>query len=131
VENIGVIGLGKLGLPLAAVIAEAGYRVSGVDYNQNLINKLKNREFNYDEPNLNEILAKHDHKIKFETDYTLLIDTDIVYIILPTPSDAFGYFDDSLIVSAVKNLISNTKVYKCKVKLLIIIVIIFYRLRIN
>jgi UDP-N-acetyl-D-mannosaminuronate dehydrogenase len=105
VENIGVIGLGKLGLPLAAVIAEAGYRVSGVDYNQNLINKLKNREFNYDEPNLNEILAKHDHKIKFETDYTLLIDTDIVYIILPTPSDAFGYFDDSLIVSAVKNLI--------------------------
>ena len=108
-EKIGIIGLGKLGLPLAAVIAEAGYTVSGVDYNQSLINKLQNHAFGYDEPNLNDILTKHAHKIEFGTDYKLLFDTDIVYIILPTPSDTFGNFDDSLIVSAVKNLLKIWK----------------------
>lgn len=109
VENIGIIGLGKLGLPLAAVIAEAGYTVSGVDYDQSLINKLQNHAFGYDEPNLNDILTKHAHKIEFGTDYKLLINADIVYIILPTPSDTFGNFDDSLIVTAVKNLLKIWK----------------------
>jgi|694.fasta_scaffold117968_2 UDPglucose 6-dehydrogenase len=104
-EKIGVIGLGKLGLPLAAVMAQAGYEVFGVDKNLSLINQLQKHEFNYDEPDLNDILNNHKDKIKFGTDYTLLIDANIVYLILPTPSDFSGQFDDSHIISAINNLL--------------------------
>jgi UDP-N-acetyl-D-mannosaminuronic acid dehydrogenase len=44
-ESIAVIGLGNAGLPLAAVIADRGLKVIGVDVNEsrcNLINQGKN-----------------------------------------------------------------------------------------
>ena len=37
---MGVVGLGKLGLPLAATLANAGHTVMAVDLNEDLIDKL-------------------------------------------------------------------------------------------
>ena len=119
-EKIGVIGLGKLGLPLAAVMAQAGYEVFGVDKNLSLINQLQKNEFNYDEPDLNDILNNHKDKIKFGTDYTLLVDANIVYLILPTPSDFSGQFDDSYIISAINNLL---KIWRDRLHSKVIVVV--------
>jgi len=41
---IGVVGLGYVGLPLAIAFAEAGFRVIGIDANQNKIDVLRKRE---------------------------------------------------------------------------------------
>lgn len=38
--NIGVIGLGYVGLPLALELAEVGFKVYGIDVDVNKINKL-------------------------------------------------------------------------------------------
>ena len=38
--KVGVIGLGYVGLPLAMEFVNAGYKVSGIDIDQNKINSL-------------------------------------------------------------------------------------------
>jgi UDP-N-acetyl-D-mannosaminuronate dehydrogenase len=40
-EKIGVVGLGKLGLPLALVFCKVGYQVSGVDVNPEQIEQIR------------------------------------------------------------------------------------------
>ena len=40
-ERISIIGLGKLGLPMAACLAHKGYRVIGVDLNLDIIQAVK------------------------------------------------------------------------------------------
>ena len=53
-SRLGVVGLGKLGLPLAAVLGSAGHSVIGVDQNSSLIEELRGQNFSYVEPELNE-----------------------------------------------------------------------------
>lgn len=61
--KISVIGLGKAGLPLAAVIADAGFDVIGVDVDKKKI-ELINKGINpiKEEPGLSKILKKHGGK---------------------------------------------------------------------
>ena len=58
--KIGVIGLGKAGLPLAAVIAENNIQVIGIDIDQDRVNKI-NSGINPipEEEGLSELLKKH------------------------------------------------------------------------
>ena len=43
-KTICVIGLGYIGLPTAALIANKGYSVSGIDVNQDVISTVNNGE---------------------------------------------------------------------------------------
>ena len=42
--NVSFIGLGKLGLPLACCLAQAGNKILGVDKNEYVLDKLSNNE---------------------------------------------------------------------------------------
>lgn len=61
--KISVIGLGKAGLPLAAVIADAGINVIGVDLDRQRVNMI-NKGINpiYEEPQLGELIQKYGGK---------------------------------------------------------------------
>ena len=50
---LGVVGLGKLGLPLAATLGNAGHTVMAVDQNRDLIDRLNKNIFDFIEPSLN------------------------------------------------------------------------------
>ena len=39
-KTVSVIGLGYIGLPTAAILANSGYKVIGVDINQEIVNKI-------------------------------------------------------------------------------------------
>ncbi len=54
--HVGVIGLGRVGLPLALVLAKHGYKVFGVDSNTALLQKLRNKETPFAEPGIAELL---------------------------------------------------------------------------
>lgn len=102
-----VIGLGKLGLPLAAVIAESGFQTVGFDINQQLVSDIIKRNFNFHEPQLLETLNKNSGLIKFTANYCDTRDSNIFFIIVPTPSDDFGAFDSSVLVSVLNDLLGN------------------------
>ena len=98
--NIGVVGLGKLGLPLFSLLVEAGHNVIGYDKSNELISKLQAGNFNYNEPELNELLFENSEKLKFTSKLGDLVqNSELIFIIVPTPSDATGYFSNHLIIS--------------------------------
>jgi UDP-N-acetyl-D-mannosaminuronic acid dehydrogenase len=58
VSEIAVWGLGKMGLPLAAVLAHAGYTVTGIDVDEKKVEIIIRGENPYPaEPGLNEMLS--------------------------------------------------------------------------
>ena len=79
-----VIGLGYVGLPLALEIASAGFKVVGIDLDQNKIAKLKGAQsYIGDVPG--ETIAKAVEKGRFTptSDFSALRDVDSVSICVP------------------------------------------------
>ncbi len=84
--QVGIIGLGYVGLSLAIAIAEVGYQVTGIDICPEKVNRLK--EGISDVPDIsNEILSRFVQTGQFviTTDYTVLENLDTVNICVPTP----------------------------------------------
>jgi UDP-N-acetyl-D-mannosaminuronic acid dehydrogenase len=58
-----VVGTGHIGLPLAAVLAEAGFEVTGYDTNDDFVSSVNTTGVaDFREDGLDELLAKHLHK---------------------------------------------------------------------
>src|SRR5262245_35716291 len=55
--RVNVVGLGKLGAPLAAVLASRGFTVIGLDVNKVLVDALNAGKMPIVEPQLNELIA--------------------------------------------------------------------------
>jgi UDPglucose 6-dehydrogenase len=102
--SLGVVGLGKLGLPLAATLSNAGHSVMAVDLNEDLIDRLNQNIFDFIEPNLNSYLELSSSRITFTTDYRKLRSVEVVYLIVPTPSDADGFFLNDYLLSAISEI---------------------------
>src|SRR4051794_1451920 len=56
--DVSVIGLGRVGLPLALCFADAGLRVLGVDKATDRLDSLRNGRMPFDEPGTDELLAR-------------------------------------------------------------------------
>lgn len=102
--KIGVVGLGKLGLPLAAVLADCGFNVVGVDRSVDLITRLNLKEFQFSEPNLSTLLSQVKGDLVFSSNYSQLMDSEVIYVIVPTPSDPNGRFLNDYIVDALESI---------------------------
>ncbi|CAF3430152.1 unnamed protein product [Rotaria socialis] len=102
--RISVIGLGKLGSPMAAVFASKGYHVIGLDVNKQFVNALQRGEAPVDEPQLQELINQYKTNIKATMDYHRAVsETDITMIIVPTPSDPkTDFFSNDYVLSAIK-----------------------------
>ena len=62
-RKICVVGTGHIGLPLAAVLAEAGFEVTGYDTNDDFVSRVNTTGApGFLEEGLDELLAKHLHK---------------------------------------------------------------------
>ena len=42
--NIGFVGLGKLGLPVALAVEDKGHRVAGIDIDEHTLSMIRNRK---------------------------------------------------------------------------------------
>lgn len=58
-KTVLAIGLGRIGLPQALVLAEQGYRVYGYACNTQMLEDLSKHVLPFDEPDLQKLLAKH------------------------------------------------------------------------
>ena len=103
--KIAVVGLGKLGLPLALVFVKAGYEVVGLDISEERLETIKGLyEEEAKEPQVTEYLQKYGKNLQLTTDYQSIKDVPIVIIITQSPSLSNGSFDSSYVEKAVKDV---------------------------
>ena len=109
--NLGVIGLGKLGLPLLALLADSGHKVTGYDSSDILIKFLKKSVFEYTEPELNDLLNRNISSFEFTDSLEKTVgNSEVIFIIVPTPSNSEGVFDNSAIIeicSSIRKIIDS------------------------
>ncbi|HEX7042061.1 MAG TPA: nucleotide sugar dehydrogenase [Patescibacteria group bacterium] len=99
--NVSVIGLGKLGSPLVATLASKGHHVVGVDLKQDLVSKISQGIAPVEETDLAKYLKKYKSDIKATTDTEKgVLETDITFIIVPTPSEENGSFSPVFVEEA-------------------------------
>jgi len=89
--KISVVGLGKAGLPLAAVVVDNGFDVIGIDLNKKRCNQI-NRGINPipEEHSLDELIKKYGGKRLFATpDYKKAKDCNLFIVIVPLFIDEY------------------------------------------
>ncbi len=101
--KISVIGLGKLGSPLSAVLASKGHEVIGVDLNPDFVNKINQGIAPVPEPCLQELISTHHTRLKATLDYEeAVLGSDVTFVIVPTPSASDGLFSNKYLLKAVE-----------------------------
>ena len=84
---ISVIGLGKLGLPLAAAFASRSFNVIGVDINPEVVDLVNRKIPPIFEPHLREMLSDVvGVKLRATTEMSEITKTDVTIILVPTPT---------------------------------------------
>ena len=102
---VAVIGLGYVGLPLAASFAEAGFRVTGIDVDQQRVEQAGRGESyisDISSKTLGELIAAD--RLHFTTDFALLDGADAIIICVPTPLLKTRSPDLSYIISAAQQV---------------------------
>ncbi len=103
--KVAVVGLGKLGLPLAALLAASGNEVHGFDLSSSQRDLIKSGEFNFKEPRLNELLLKsREAFVVSESISEAIKDVALVFVIVPTPSMPRGEFTNEFVVDALNEI---------------------------
>lgn len=102
--RVAVIGCGKLGAPLALLLAEAGMEVTGIDTNPDLLDSLKRGVPTHHEPHLAEMLAQWGTSIDWRSDPADAAECELAFIVVPTPSLPSGAFDVSLVESVIRQV---------------------------
>lgn len=86
--TIAIIGIGRVGLPLALVLADKGFLVYGIDRDNEKINKINNGEMPFMEEGASTLLKKHTKGNFFATaDYSYIEKSDYIILTLGTPVD--------------------------------------------
>ncbi|MCK1191808.1 nucleotide sugar dehydrogenase [Streptococcus uberis] len=101
---INVIGLGYIGLPTALMLASHGVDVIGTDYNETVVNTLKDGKTTFEEEGLDELFINAvESGITFSTEYQV---TDTYIVSVPTPYNDFSKkIDPNYIINAVKSIL--------------------------
>ena len=103
--DIAVSGLGKLGSPLAAVLADKGHRVIGVDLNPAAVAAINAGRAPVAEPDLQERIESARSRLSATTDFAVAsTSTDISFAIVPTPSLPDGLFTNRYVIDAVERI---------------------------
>ncbi len=99
--KISVVGLGKLGSPLAAVFASKGFSVVGTDLNPAFVDAINRGEAPVDEPRLQELIDANRARLRATMDAAAAVaETDVTFVIVPTPSDESGRFQNRYVLEA-------------------------------
>lgn len=102
-NKIGIIGVGKLGLPYALCFEKSGMQVVASSYKKEYVVELQSKIHRTPEPKVQEYL-KSAKNIEYTIDNHYVIkNCDIIYVMVPTPSQETGDYD----ISAVKQVAND------------------------
>lgn len=104
-NNIAVVGLGYVGLPLAIASAKAGHKVIGIDSNQLIVSNLSNGYTHVQDTNMNDLQNLIDSKIfSVSSEYDQISHCKIIIICVPTPLKDSRQPDLTFLDSAVDSI---------------------------
>ncbi|MFH1895422.1 MAG: nucleotide sugar dehydrogenase [archaeon] len=107
---VSVIGIGRVGLPMCLSLAEAGYKVFGIDVRKEYLEKIKKKEMPFVEDNAQELLEKHVNVNFFpSTDIKKIEESGYIVLTIGTPVDKHLNPDYSQIQAVAKNIIKHLK----------------------
>lgn len=105
--KIGLIGVGRCGLPIALYFEQKGFQVIASSYKQEYIDNLNKKIVKTTEPYVEELIKES--KIEFTMDNQKVIDQcDVIYILVATPSLPSGDYD----MQAIENVMADFRAYK-------------------
>ncbi len=105
INKISLVGLGKLGLCMAACFAAKGFETIGIDINENVVNSINAGVAPIVEPGLQELISKAGKSLRATNNHEEAInETDITFIMVSTPSNPDGTFSNRYVESALKSL---------------------------
>ena len=103
--RLSIIGLGKLGAPMAAVFGAKGFDVVGVDVNETFVSAVNEGRAPVREPQLQDYLDRARDRVRATADFDDAVrSSDVSFIIVPTPSGPDRMFINRYVVEAVESI---------------------------
>jgi UDPglucose 6-dehydrogenase len=110
IEKLSVIGLGKIGLPMAVLFASKGFKVIGVDINPSVVRSLNEGNCPIYEPGVPELLRKCRASLMATDDYRFAVEnSEASFIVVPTPSEESGTFSTKYVEAAGGKIAENLR----------------------
>jgi UDPglucose 6-dehydrogenase len=104
-DSVSVVGLGKLGVCLAACAASKGMRVIGVDLNPRTVALVNDGKPPVLEPGLAEMIEANRARLTATSNMGLAVaESSISFIVVPTPSEVSGAFSLRYVVRAIEEI---------------------------
>ncbi len=107
--RLAIMGIGRVGLPLAVAAADAGFCVTGIDPSSETRKRVKR---GIGAPDVDEGLLKkliNERKLAVTDDFKFLKQADVILICVPTPLKKHGELDLSFIENATREIGQNLK----------------------
>jgi UDP-N-acetyl-D-mannosaminuronic acid dehydrogenase len=109
-DHLAVLGLGYVGLPLTAALARVGFKVTGVDKNEERITLLNKGEVPFYEPGMKETLLWHKDNIEYTSKTAeALQKADAIFVTVGTPLNSEGEPDYTDMNSCIDEIGKNLK----------------------
>jgi len=112
-ERIAVVGLGYVGIPLAAMLADKGYDVVGIDLLPERVRSVSEGKvpMKGDEPGLEALLSKAVRKggLRTSTSFGACRDRTAIFVCVDTPIDATRRPDDARLKRAIDSIGGNLR----------------------
>jgi UDPglucose 6-dehydrogenase len=103
--KVSIVGSGYVGTTVAACLADVGHEVVTIDVDEAVVDAVNAGEAPIHEPGLDELVAEHGgDRLRATTDYDAVLETDLTLLALPTPNDADGHIDLSVMLAGVEAL---------------------------
>lgn len=103
--NIAVLGLGKLGSVMAAVLADKGYAVVGADKNPRYVEALNDARAPVEEPGLDDLIKRNRGRLSGTGDCERAVaGAEATFIVVPTPSETDGTFSLRYVLPAAESI---------------------------
>lgn len=108
--TLGVVGLGYVGLPLAAIVAEAGIRVLGFDIDESVVAGVNGGASHIGDVSSSRLAALvREDMLQASADMSRLAECDVIAISVPTPLSKTRDPDISFILAAASSVAAGLR----------------------
>ena len=103
--NIGIIGMGYVGIPLAIRTSNVGFEITGFDVDQNRVDGLNSAISPIKHIPDTDIQKMHENGFTATSDFSKIAECDALIICVPTPLDKSREPDLTFVVDTMKSMV--------------------------